>query len=273
MTHRFASRLTLAFALFLLASITASPSSARAETVTIAAANSLRDALRGLLPQFEAQHPNLEVRVIYGPSQTLRKQIEEGAPVDLYLPSLLDEIELLEQKGLVINGTKRIYGKTSLVLITQTGFPSAITSLADLQTNPSQRMAVGNPKTSAVGKVAAQFLKSSGIEPKIKSHLLFGDHSRAVLDLVLTGEADLGLVYRTDIASESKVRILANIPDGSHAPIQYGVAMVWSAQNPAAAENLIEFLASPPIQVQLAQHGFEPVNSATRVVQAPRASR
>ena len=124
MTHRFASRLTLAFAFLLLATISASPSSARAETVTIAAANSLRDALRGLLSQFEAQHPNLEVRVIYGPSQTLRKQIEEGAPVDLYLPSLLDEIELLEQKGLVINGTKRIYGKTSLVLITQTGCPA-----------------------------------------------------------------------------------------------------------------------------------------------------
>src|SRR5215218_5117655 len=99
MTHRFASRLTLALAFLLLATITASPSSALAEALTIAAANSLRDGLRGLLPQFEAQHPTLEVRVIYGPSQTLRKQIEEGAPVDLYLPSLLDEIELLEQKG------------------------------------------------------------------------------------------------------------------------------------------------------------------------------
>ena len=81
---------------------------AQPETLTIAAANSLRDALRTLLPAFESQHPEVTVRVIYGPSQSLRKQIEEGAPVDVFLPSLADEIDQLGKKGLIIDGTKRI---------------------------------------------------------------------------------------------------------------------------------------------------------------------
>src|SRR5512134_2730333 len=71
---------------------------AQPETLTVAAANSLRDAFRKLLPLFEAQHKEITVRVIYGPSQTLRKQIEEGAPIDIFLPSLVEEIDQLEKK-------------------------------------------------------------------------------------------------------------------------------------------------------------------------------
>src|SRR5688500_19015144 len=75
------------------------------ETLTIAAANSLRDALRKVLPLFEAEHQEINVRVIYGPSQTLRDQITQGAPIDVFLPSLIEEIEQLDQKGLIIQGT------------------------------------------------------------------------------------------------------------------------------------------------------------------------
>ena len=77
---------------------------------------------------FRSSKPNnkdINVRVIYGPSQTLRKQIEEGAPVDVFLPSLVEEIDQLEKKGLVIQGTRRVYAGTSLVLITGTELPGA----------------------------------------------------------------------------------------------------------------------------------------------------
>jgi len=103
---------------------------AQPETLTIAAANSLKDALRTLLPAFESQHSGVTVRVIYGPSQSLRKQIEEGAPVDVFLPSLSEEIDQLDKKGLIIQGTKRIYAGTSLVLITGPVLPAPIRSIA-----------------------------------------------------------------------------------------------------------------------------------------------
>lgn len=236
------------------------PAQAQPETITIAAANSLKDALRKILPLFETEHRNINVRVIYGPSQTLRSQIEQGAPVDIFLPSLFEEIDQLEAKGLIIQGTKRAFAATSLVLITGTTLPAPINTIQDLQTVPIRRLAVGDPKTSSVGKVSAQFLKYSKLEPKLKSQYVLGEHSRAVLDLVAKGEAEIGVVYRTDVISNSGVRILDTAPVGSHTPVRYGVAAAWTAQNISAAGDFIEFLLSPTIQTLLQEFGFDRVS-------------
>ncbi len=233
------------------------PAQAQSETLTIAAANSLKDALRKILPLFEAQHKEVNVRVIYGPSQTLRKQIEEGAPVDVFLPSLFEEIDQLENNGLVIQGTKRVYASTSLVLITGTTLPAPIGSIQDLHTVPVRRIAIGDPKTSSVGKVALQFIKYSKLEPQLKTKHVFGEHSRAVLDLVAKGEAEVGVVYRTDAVTDERVRILDTAPPDSHTPVRYGVAAVWTAKNISGAGDFIEFLLSAPIQAQLKQYGFD----------------
>jgi len=238
------------------------------ETVTIAAANSLRDAFRKILPLFEAQNKEITVRVIYGPSQTLSKQIEEGAPVDVFLPSSVEEIEQLEKKGLVIQGTKRIYAGTSVVLITGTELPTPIASVQDLRTTLIQHIAIGDPKTSSVGKVAAQYLKYSKLDSQLKSQIVYGEHSRAVLDLVAKGEADLGIVYRTDAVANKKIRILDDAPEESHTPVHYGVAAVWTARNISGAGDFISFLETPKIQALLQDHGFdriaEPVGVAQR---------
>jgi molybdate transport system substrate-binding protein len=122
-------------------------------------------------------------------------------------------------------------------------------------------MAVGDPKTSSVGKVSAQFLKHSQLEPKLKSQYVFGEHSRAVLDLVAKGEAEIGVVYRTDAISNPGVRILDTAPAGSHTSVRYGVAAAWTAQNISAAGDFIEFLLSPPIQTLLHEFGFDRVAS------------
>jgi molybdate transport system substrate-binding protein len=239
---------------------------AQPETLTIAAANSLRDALRKLLPAFESQHPEVTVRVIYGPSQSLRKQIEEGAPVDVFLPSLSEEIDQLENKGLVIQGTKRIYAGTSLVLITGPVLPAPVRSIEDLHSIPVRRIAVGDPKTSSVGKVAAQFLKFSKLDPKLKSQYVYGEHSRAVVDLVAKGEAEIGVVYRTDAITDSHVRILDTAPAESHSPIHYGVAIVWTARNISGAGDFIEFLLSSWSQDELKKYGFDQVGEKLGLV-------
>ncbi len=243
------------------------PAEAQPETITIAAANSLKDALRKVLPLFEAQHREVHVRVIYGPSQTLRSQIEQGAPVDIFLPSLFEEIDQLEAKGLIIQGTKRAFAATSLVLITGTTLPAPISTIQELQHIPVRRIAVGDPKTSSVGKVSAQFLKYSKLEPKLKSQYVFGQHSRAVLDLVARGEAEIGVVYRTDAVSNADVRILDTAPAESHIPVRYGVAAAWTAQNISAAGDFIEFLMSPHIQTLLQDFGFDHVSPEVGVSQ------
>jgi molybdate transport system substrate-binding protein len=250
------------------ASLWATPSvQAQPENLTIAAANSLREVFRHVLPLFEKQHPETNVRVIYGPSQTLRNQIEQGAPVDIFLPSLFEEIEQLEKKGLTIQGTKRAYAGTALVLITSTTLPAPIASIQDLRTVPVRRIAVGDPKSSSVGKVTAQFLKYNKLDAQLKPQYVFGEHSRAVLDLVTKGEAEVGIVYRTDALSNVKIRILDTAPVGSHTPVRYGIAAAWTAKNMSGANEFIEFLLTPRIQTTLQEYGFDRVSPEVGVAQ------
>jgi molybdate transport system substrate-binding protein len=267
--------LAIAFAVSALAgSLTAvHPAQAQPETLTIVAANSLRDAFRKVLPLYEAQYPETNLRIIYGPSQTLRSQIEQGAPVEVFLPSLADEIDQLQKKGLIVEGSKRIYAGTALVLITGAALPASVTSIQDLHNVSVRRLAIGDPKTSSVGKVATQFLKSSQLEPKLKSQYVFGEHSRAVLDLVANGEADVGIVYRTDAALSKKVRILDTTPPESHAPVYYGVALPWTAKNISGATDFVQFLLTPQVQALLQQYGFDRVSSDVGVAHTQEEQR
>ena len=227
------------------------------QTLTVAAANSLKDALRAILPIFEKEQGNVEVRVVWGPSQTLRDQIQQGAPIDVFLPSSLEEIDVLEQKGLTLPGTKHVYAETALVLITQAALPTKVSSLADLTWPEARRIALGNPKTSSVGKFAAEALKNSGLNGSLKSRYVYGDHSGAVLDLVAAGEAEVGLVYRTDAIRNKKIQILTELASETHKPILYGLGTVWTSKNPSLAKRFYEFIISPPIQDVLKSYGFD----------------
>ncbi len=235
-------------------------------SLTIAAANSLREPLKAVLPLFEAQHKEVNVRIVYGPSQTLRQQIEQGAPVDVYLPSSLDEIETLQDKGLIV-GSPQIYGSTALVLITGNSAPVTIASIQDLHKPAVRRIAIGDPKTSSVGKFAAKFIRNANFDQDLRSRYVYGEHSGAVLDLVAKGEADVGLVYRTDAAQNRKVRIVAETPADSHPPVIYGLAAVWTARDLTLAREFGAFMVSTQAQAALREHGFDQATSNTSAAQ------
>jgi molybdate transport system substrate-binding protein len=245
------------------------PVQAAPETITIAAANSLRDTFRHILPIFEAQNKDINVRVVYAPSQTLLKHIEEGAPVDVFLPSLFEDIEQLEKKGLVIQGTKRVYAGTSLVLITGTELPAPAVSAKDLRATSIRHIAIGNPKTSPVGKVAAEFLTHSKLEPQRTAQFIYAEHSKGIQDLVAKGEADIGVVYRTDTVGDKKIRVLDTAPEGSHQPVRYGAAAVWTARNIPGAQEFISFLTTPQAQTLLQEHGFDRITQQVDMAQRP----
>lgn len=241
-----------------LAGPLASPAYAQSsETLTIAVANSLKDVFRKIVPLYESRNRDVNVRVVYAQSKTLLKQIEEGAPVDVYIPSAYEELDQLEQKKLIVHDTKQVYARTALVLITNAAFPATISSIQELETQPVRHIAIGDPATSAVGKDAVQFLKYRNLEPRLKSQYLYGEHSKAVLDLVSKGEAELGLVYRTDATPVKRVRIIDAAPTESHKPIVYGVAAPWTSENVFRVRDFIAFLLSEPIQAELKKFGFD----------------
>lgn len=268
---KFAPLLTRALFVISIVALTASvapPAQAQSsEVLTIAAANNLKDVFRKILPLFEAQNRDITVRVIYAQPKTLTKQIEEGAPVDVFLPAVFEDIDQLESKELIFKDTKHVYARTALVLITNSAFPAQLDSIQDLETKPVRHIAIGDPSASAVGKDALQFLKDRNLESRLKSQFIYGEHSRAVLDLVSKGEAELGVVYRTDAIGSKRVRIIDSAPPDSHKPIAYGVVAPWTARNIAGAREFVAFLQTEKVQGELKQYGFEPVGSEVSLTQ------
>jgi len=234
----------------------------KAENLTIGAAHSLKGAFEEVLPMFEKEY-GATVRVVYGPSQTLRRQIEKGAPIDVFL-SAAEEIEKLQEKGLTLNGGLRTYAQTSLVLVMSATSHAIQVSFHDVLLNRGTRIALGDLETSALGVITARALRK--LDPAYKNHfrLLHAQHNEEIVQLVHTGEADVGIVYRVDaIHNSGQVRIIDETPAGTYTPVQFGQALVWTCRDAArqVAEDFFDFIASARIQKLLLKYGFDPVPS------------
>lgn len=234
----------------------------QAETLTVAAAHSLKGAFQDIVPMFEEEY-GVTVQVVYGPSQTLRRQIEQGAPIDVFLPESFEEVEKLQKKGLTINGGPRIFARTSLVLVMATASPAASISFHEVFPDRTIRIALVDPKTSALGEITARALTTLNPAYRNRSHLLHVPHSEDVVNLVRTGKAEVGIVYRVDAINSGQVRIIDEAPVGQYTPVEFGEAVVWTCREASrsAAEDFFKFIMSPRIQKLLLKYGFDPVPS------------
>lgn len=245
-----------------LAGVVATEECVRAETLTVGAAHSLKAPLDEILPMFEREY-GATVRVVYGPSQTLRRQIEKGDPIDVFLSEGVEEVEKLQKKGLTLNGGPRVYAQTSLVLVMSTASPATSISFRDVLPNRATRIALGDPKSSALGEITARALTKLDPAYKHRSQLLHAQHSEELVNLVHTGKADVGIVYRVDAINSGQVRIIDETPAGTHTPVQFGHAVVWTCRNASlgVAEEFFDFIMSPRIQKLLLKYGFDSVPS------------
>jgi len=234
----------------------------QAETLTIGAAHSLKAPFQEILPMFEKEY-GATVRVVYGPSKTLGRQIEKGALIDVFLSEGVEEVEKLQKKGLTLNGGLQIYAQTSLVLVMSTASPATSISFRDALPNRATRIALGDPKTSSLGDITARALTKLDPAYKSRFHLLHAQHSDDVVNLVRTGEADVGIVYRVDAINSGHVRIIDEAPAGTHTPVQFGHAVVWTCRNASlgVAEEFFDFIMSPRIQKLLLKYGFDSMPS------------
>lgn len=234
------------------------PGVVQAEPLTIAAAPSLKPVLRDILPLFESQHKTVEIRIVYGPSQTLREAIEDGAPADVFLPAAAEEVNKLQKKGLTLNGGPVVYGQTTLVLVTASPAHIAGVSIQDLHTNRVARIAMGDPKTTALGSLTRDLLSKLDLGPAPHSRYLYGKHDD-VIQLVTSGEADVGIVYRIDAAANPKLRIIDEVPGSFRIPVQFSSAVVWTCGHRSCSlgKEFVHFLTTPDVQNILQKHGFD----------------
>lgn len=251
-------RRLLAAALVLLA-----PAFAAADTIRVAAAISLKDALTDYAKRYESATGD-RVEFAFGSSGQLMSQIRSGADVDVFLSAAARQVDELANDGLVDAATRRDVAGNRLVLVVPADAKEAPTSFADLASATVTKLAVGEPRTVPAGQYAAEALKSLKLDAAVAPKLVYGTNVRQVLSYVERGEASAGLVYATDAReSAGKVRIVAIAPAGSHAPIVYPGVVVKASKHADAAERFLTSLTRADAQRTFAAHGFTPPTSAT----------
>lgn len=225
--------------------------------LTVSAAISLKDALDEAKQLYTKDHPEVAIAVNYGASGTLQLQIEQGAPVDVFVSAAPKQMEALEMKGLLLAGTRKDLAQNEIVLIVPRDSKLGFTSFQDLARADVKRVALGEPGSVPAGQYAKETLTSLGIYDAVNAKAIFAKDVRQVLTYVETGNVDAGIVYATDAASSGKVVIVATAPEKSHAPVIYAGAVIQASKNPAAARAFLDFLASAQGAAVFRKYGFK----------------
>lgn len=224
---------------------------------TIYAAASLKECLDELTRQFEKQS-GTKVLVSYAATSALARQIERGAPADIFISADLEWMNYLEQRKLVRAGTRTNLLSNRLVLIAPAASKAGLTiapKFALAAALGSGRLAIADPASVPAGKYAKTALESLGVWGEVASRLAPGENVRAALALVARGETPLGIVYRTDAVAERKVRVIGEFPAYLHPPIVYPAAVLTDSRSPSA-EALLHFLRTADARATWRKFGF-----------------
>lgn len=235
-------------------------SSSAAEKLTVFAAASLKDALDEIARAYQEK---AQVIVSLAASSALARQIENGAPADVFISADREWMDYLAARNLIDRETRADLLTNRLVLIA----PSA--SRIETEIRPGfplaallgqERLALADPEHVPAGRYARAALEKLGVWNTVEAKLARTDNVRIALALVARGEAPLGIVYLSDALAEKKVRMVGEFPAGSHPPIVYPAAVVSSSRNPAARE-FLSYLRSAEARAIFEKHGFgEPKN-------------
>ncbi|MEA5526461.1 molybdate ABC transporter substrate-binding protein [Nodularia spumigena] len=221
----------------------------------ISAAASMKDALEEIQPIYQQSKPNVNIRYNFGASGALQQQIEQGAPADIFISAARSQVDALEQKGLLVPGTRTNLANNRLVLIVPNN-TNSINSFFNLADAKIKRIALGEPRSVPAGQYADQVLKKLGIFEKIKSKLVLANNVRQVLAAVESGNADAGLVYATDAKISNKVKVVVAADEKYHSAIIYPMAVIKRSKNIPAAKEFLEFLSSNQAKTVLKKYGF-----------------
>lgn len=234
--------------------VAAAPQS-RTELI-VSAAISLKDALDEIARLYETANPSISIKTNYGASGTLEAQIEQGAPIDVFLSAAPKQMDALDAKGLLLDGTRKDLLRNEIVLIVPADSSLQIASFQDLTHADVKHVALGEPTAVPAGQYAKEVLTNLGIYDAVNSKAVLAKDVREVLTYVETGNVDAGIVYRTDALSSSKVKIVARAPEKSHSPVIYPVAALKSSKNPAAARQFTNLLSGPQARAVFQKYGF-----------------
>jgi molybdate transport system substrate-binding protein len=237
----------------------------RGQEATLSVAISMKDAVEELGRGVMASRPGVTLRYNFGSSGELQKQIEAGAPVDLFVSAAQRQMDELEAKGLIVAATRRVFARNVLTVVKPIDSKVDVAKPADLLDARVTKLVVGNPRTVPVGQYAEESLRALGLWDKLRPKLVFAENVRQALDYVARGEVDAGFVYTTDAATRPKqVKEAFRPAEDTYRPVLYPAAVVAGARQAAIARDFLELLVSRDGRAVLGRLGFLPPPAGVR---------
>jgi molybdate transport system substrate-binding protein len=230
-------------------------SSLPAAEITVFAAASLTDALKELGATYEKQDHD-KVAFNFGASSLLSRQIEEGAPADIFFSADEAKMDRLAAKGLIFTETRKSRLSNSLVIVTSADSDVHITSPADLAGAKVKRIALADPKAVPAGVYSKAFLEKEKLWPAVEPKVVPVDNVRAALAAVESGNIEVGMVFKTDAAISKKVKIAYEVPADAGPKISYPVAVTKNAKQVESAKKFVEYLSSNDAAKVFTKYGF-----------------
>ena len=260
MIFQLETRLAL-FSAFLLTLATAAtackdrpPAGSSPPELTVAAASDLPPAFEELGREFESIHKT-RVVFVFGSTGLLTRQIENGAPMDLFAAANVGYIDQLEQKGLIIPGSKAIYARGRITMWMPSGTNLRLENISDLARPEVTRIAIANPDHAPYGLAAKQALETAGIWDRVRPKLVYGDNIRQTLQYAETGNVDVAIVALS-LSMQSNGRWTL-IPEELHKPIDQALGIMKSSKNEQAAKAFAGFVVGPQGRTIMKKYGFQ----------------
>lgn len=222
----------------------------------VSAAASLTDVLEELKTIYKEKSPETTLNFTFSGSGALQAQIEEGAPVDVFMSAAQKQMDALEQGGHIKKDTRKTLLVNKVVLITPKDSDLGIVSFDDIAKEEIKKIGVGDPASVPVGQYSEEIFNNLGIKDSINEKLVLAPDVRTVLNWVETGDVDLGLVYATDVMTTDKINIVSEAPEESHKEVSYPVAVIKDSKHIEASKAFLDFLSTDEAKGIFEKYGF-----------------
>jgi molybdate transport system substrate-binding protein len=226
-----------------------------AEEILVSAAASLTDVVNEISKDYQSKSKNT-VRFNYGPSSGLARQIDEGAPADIFFSADLPQMDNLDKKGRLEPGTRKNLLSNQLVIIVPADSKLVISSPKDLLKADVKRIALAEPSSVPVGVYTSKYLTDEGLWDQVKPKIVPVQDVRATLASVESGNVEAGFVYKTDAAVSKKVKSVYEVPIDKGPKITYPVAIVKESKRKDAARDFMSYVQSPTAKDAFKKYGF-----------------
>jgi molybdate transport system substrate-binding protein len=238
--------------------------SLQAENLTVSAAVSLKDVLTDIGKTYESQTGD-HVDFNFAASGPLEAQIQQGAPVDVFISAANKQVNELLKGGLADAKTRQVIVRNEIVLISAASAAAPPKDFADLTNAKVTKIAIGQPRSVPAGQYASETLSALKLTDALTPKFVYGVSVRQVLDYVQRNEVDAGIVYSTDAKQAGNaVKVIATAPPNTHESIEYPGVVITASPHAAAAQKFLKFLASPAAESVFDSAGFLPADPTTQ---------